>query len=314
MSDFEGGFVIARVDDSVAEIVYRVVRDYLVRIDEEPAGRALVYATARDSKALWLQVTGGPSDGKGRMFWHDQHAALAGELAKALSCATWAWGREDQVGSELVVAFDASGRETANRRVSWDDDDVSDDDDELESPIDGLARHLLSWEGGEGASTTEQPLDAPFDPEVLSLYLLPFRQPKPSAAKGMVKMTVFLTRNVLDDATKLATATASDLGTVFWAAWELAKAGVAQKSASPSDGSILELTPGERPAGFASPKKKKPPALSGKNNSTAEMIDLFVPPHVASEMRKLAVHADVKYGRVVDYTYLNARDALWRGE
>lgn len=310
MSDFDGGIVVARTD--VDATAYRVVRDYLTNIGESHDGRTLVYTTGRGMKALWIAIVGGPSDGKGRMFWHQNHAALAGELAKALRSEAWAWGREDQVGTEFVVAFDATGRKTSSRSLSWDDVEDS-DENAAKSPVDDLGRRLGSWEADEGATTAEQPLDAPFDPEVLSHYLLAFSRPEPAVAKGTVKLSVFLTRNVLDDATKLAKATGSDLGTVFWAAWESAKGKALEKNPNATDGTLLELPVADPPAAFKAPKKK-PPALSGKTNSTADMIVLFVPAPVEKEVRTLAVHAGVKYDRVVDYVYLLAREALWSGE
>jgi hypothetical protein len=65
MSDFDGGFVLARTDCGVAPIVDRVVRDYLTRVGEEHAGRNLVYVSERGAKALWIAIVGGPADGKG---------------------------------------------------------------------------------------------------------------------------------------------------------------------------------------------------------------------------------------------------------
>jgi hypothetical protein len=78
------------------------------------------------------------------------------------------------------------------------------------------------------------------------------------------------------------------------------------------NGTTISFPSLEPPTAFQSPKKK-PPALSGKTNSTADMVALLVPPRVENEVRALAIHAGTTYGRAVDYVCLLARDALWTG-
>lgn len=308
MSDFDGGLVLARADAQVAESVYVVVRNYLAKIGETTSGRTVVYTTGREVKALWLTIAGGPADGKGRTYWHEQNAALAGELAKALECEAWAWGREDQVGTESVVAFDASGKEISAKHVSWDDED----EDEDEAPIAALSTELGSWEASEGASAIEQALDEAFDPLLLHEYLLALNPPKPKSTAGRVKLSVFLTQNLLADATKLASNTATDLGAVYWAAWEVAKWEACRENPG-ATGIALWFPRGDSPAELVPPRKAAP-ALSKNDRSTPDLVTLLLPSRVEKEIRALAVHADVKYGLVVDYVYRLAREALWSGE
>jgi len=157
--------------------------------------------------------------------------------------------------------------------------------------------------------TVEQALDAPYDPALLSDYLLAQNAPEPPKKKRSGKrFSGFLTQKVLADATKLANATNTDLGIVFWAAWEIAK-----NEAVAKNDLGLTFEAGEAPVGFVSPRKP-PPALGKNERSTSDVVTIVVPSRVDEEMRAFALRADVKYGRVLDYTYGLARERLWRGE
>ncbi len=175
-----------------------------------------------------------------------------------------------------------------------------------------LSTELGSWEASESASTTEQALDDAFDPLLLQEYLIALNLPKPKGAAGRVKLSVLLTQNLLADATKLARSTATDLGAIYWAAWEIAKWEACRKN--PGATSIALWFPkGDSPAELISPRKAAP-ALSKNDRSTPDLVTLVLPSRVEKEIRALAVHADVEYGLMVDYVYRLAREALWSGE
>ena len=78
------------------------------------------------------------------------------------------------------------------------------------------------------------------------------------------------------------------------------------------DGALLRLPKGERPTELVSPRREAP-ALDGIEQATPELVPLFVPKRVEEEVRALAIHADVKYGAVLDYVYGAARRLLWQG-
>lgn len=309
MSDFDGGFILERVDAGIAPIVYEVTRAYLLRHGEPVEGRAVAYAVERGAKAAAVEVTGGPSDGKGRTFWPQQHVALAGELAKALGCRAWAWGRENQVGSESVTGFSPEGAQLFDRHLDLDEDESEDD---ASGPVDTLAAELGGWPAAEGSSWVTQPLDAPLHASLLSDHVAGFDLPPATRAAGATTVSVFLAQCLLVDAKKLAVAAKTDLGTVLAAAWESAKAELAQS---------MPAANGDRLAFPASPLSlaptiavgKEPPALSDNRRATPDLVPFDVPKGVARQMRELAVHADVQYGIVVDRAYQVSRERLWRG-
>lgn len=307
MSDFDGGFVLVTVDPNVGETVHRTVRAYLERIGEPVARRSLVYATTRGARALWLVVDGEPARGKGRAEWPEAHADLAADLAAATGREAWAWSTEDQVGSEMIVGYDEKRQLVLRSRVSWDDEPEMASGDLDATPLETLRTRIGAWIDGEGVATATQSLSAAYDPSVLADYLLAWNPPKVQDVAGRVTLSVFLTQNILADATKLAGKAQADLGIVFWAAWETAKHDLCRKNAQD-----LEF-PAGAPSPFVSPKQA-PAALSNKERSTPDLIVLHVPRHVAEEVRALGAHLGVNTGRVVDGAFRSARERLWRGD
>jgi hypothetical protein len=302
VSDFEGGFILERTDSGVAPIVYDVARTYLSRHDGGPVGRTLCYATSRGATSMALEVGGGAANGRGSMQWPDVHRALAKDLAVALGCRAWAWGRENQVGSEFVVGYARAGETIAEESAVW---DLQEDD--AAGPIGRLAHELGSWEAAEGNVWVTQALDVPLDPALLTDYLRAFEVPTPGPSPGVGTLSVFLMQSVLADSAKLAGSMKVDLGAVFAAAWDLSRVELA--AVTPNDGGVcVTFAPVSAPLLRSS---KKAPALGDGRRATPDLVPMQLPKRVIAEIRELALHADLQYGVVVERAYLLARERLW---
>src|SRR6476469_2910231 len=111
MSDFHGGYFVQTVDAAVLEPIRRVMRDYLFRETKEAHLYEIAIATRRGAPVLHLAVRGQDADGKGYCIFHQKHARLGADIARAARANVFAYHYENQSGSEGVTTFDANGKQ-----------------------------------------------------------------------------------------------------------------------------------------------------------------------------------------------------------
>ncbi len=258
VSDFHGGFFVRSLDAVVAEPIRRVLADALRTRGHDLERNALTFAALRSCPVMHVAVRGAVADGKDYAFFHSRHAALGGELARAIGCEVWAYHYENQSGSESVHAFAADGSPAGATSCSWDEladelrggsadaDDANDDDDAdaddvhdrmlAAAPLGVLARSLgipRSWLDMElgydtptvrvsltAASCTEQ-VRAYLDAPLRAGALAPIRE-TPTATLDALQ-SLYVSTWIAEELAVIARALGVTVGTVVWAAWEAGK-------------------------------------------------------------------------------------------
>lgn len=124
MAEYRGGFFLSRIDADLYPKLVELVVTYLNKMGQGTAGRGLRIRAVREAPVMLVSVTGGPSEGRARAFWHYDHDRLCGQLAEALECDCFTHGYETEFGWEAVIDHSPQPNRPS-RAVTMDFDEVS---------------------------------------------------------------------------------------------------------------------------------------------------------------------------------------------
>ncbi len=304
MSQFHGGYIIMRADPDVVEPVRRAAKRYLRRAGCDLEDHRLTFAARAGYSILHVAVRGGEADGKGYCFFHREHAALGGHLAKALQEPVYAYSYEDQVGTESVARFDERGKQRSSCEIEWDDVGHVEGVDFLLAP---LADEL-------GVPSRAIEIDLAYDTPVLQVALN-----KVPAAKRVARYfanlapagdigcesaestPLFFPTNMAVEIRQQANRLEVPMGTLVWAAWELAKQDIVEDAAFPMAAPPVELSiPEDAP---------QPPDLDYSKGSKVA-VPLSIPAQIGEELRTGADATDRSLSWCAQAAWLYSRGQL----
>ena len=243
-----GAFVIARVDATVHEAIVDETRRYFDETGQSKGAASLCYHLhARVPTAMVVSVA--ESDASDRFAWHDEHGAeLARRFAKRLECEVWCITMHGSTGFVGALRVGSKGS-TEYQRGEESLAPLEAAAKRLEAPVEVLQNLVDGFYRG----VIEASLEGPIDGSLLRAAVATLRADPASAHPNRDRVTVFLPRPVMDELKASADRLGSDVGTMYWAAWEWAKpasyralvddAGRARKA--PRAAPPKDLTPGE---------------------------------------------------------------------
>ncbi len=348
MSEFHGGFFVRSLDAVVAEPIRQVVAQALRARGIDLERNAVTFAVLRRCPVMHVAVRGAAADGKDYAFFHLEHAAMGGDIARAIGCDVWAYHYENQSGSESVHEFGPDGLARGSSSVSW--DDLDPDDDGAGGDDDRHDRMLAAAPLGILAATLGVPrswldMDLAYDTPVVRVpftsgpctdavraYLeAPLRTARlaPPAATVCAELdaaqSLYFPAWMAEELEAIANKLGAQVGMIVWAAWEAVKPDLYRAvpivetlpDAEASPPRFLVPPPVEPPAAVAVPRlvpvfmKALPPPPDAADKVK---LTLALPSRVLEELRELATAGDRSSSWCVQKAFMLVRGRLHAAE